>query len=251
MVPSLESRRLIVAKKTPYKRILLKVSGEALLGKEKFGIDSKAVLTLAQQIHEIQKQGTQVGVVIGGGNIFRGSQAKALEIPRAKGDQIGMLATTINGMMLAEALESQGCRAVVVGAFVCGSFIPEGSGDETIELLENGVVVIFVGGTGHPYFTTDTAAALRACEIDADALIKATKVDGIFDKDPLKHSKAKRFDKVTYNDVLCNQLGVMDAAAVALCRDNNIPIHVLNIFKKGALKSAAQEQTGGSLVTGE
>ncbi|MGH2613575.1 MAG: UMP kinase, partial [Rhabdochlamydiaceae bacterium] len=226
------------------------VSGEALLGNEKFGIDSKAVLNLAQQIYEIQKLPTQVGVVIGGGNIIRGSQAKVLDIPREKADQMGMLATTINGTMLAEALESLGCNAVVVGAFPCGTFIPEGSGDETLELLQNGVVVIFVGGTGHPYFTTDTAAALRACEIKADVLIKATKVDGIFDKNPIKHPKAKRLDTVTYNDVLCHELNVMDAAAVALCRDNNIPIHVLNIFKKGALKSATLEQSGGSLVIG-
>lgn len=240
-----------MAKKTPYKRILLKVSGEALQGKDRCGIDPKAVLALAQQIHEIQKLQTEVGVVIGGGNIIRGSQAQTLDIPREKADQMGMLATTINGMMLSEALQSLGCPAIVIGAFQCGSFIPEGSGDETFDLLENGVVVIFVGGTGHPYFTTDTAAALRACEIQADVLIKATKVDGIFDKDPLKHKKAIRFDQVSYNDVLCNELNVMDAAAVALCRDNNIPIHVLNIFKKGALKSAAQDQSGGSLVTGE
>jgi uridylate kinase len=244
-----------VAKKTPYKRILLKVSGEALLGSEKFGIDSKAVLKLAEQIHEIHQLKTQMGVVIGGGNIFRGTQntslAKSLSIPREKGDQIGMLATALNGMVLAEALETLGCRAIVVGAFACGSFIPEGSGDETIDLLENDVVVIFVGGTGHPYFTTDTAAALRACEIRADALIKATKVDGIYDKDPAKHAKAKRLEKTTYQEVLCDQLGVMDSSAIALCRDNQIPIHVLNIFKKGALKSAVQEQQGGSLVSGD
>ncbi len=227
------------------------MSGEALLGNEKFGIEPQAVLTLAKQIYEIQQLRIQIGVVIGGGNIIRGSQAKALDIAREKADQMGMLATTINGVMLAEALESLGCSAVVVGAFPCGTFIPEGSGDETVELLQNGVVVIFVGGTGHPYFTTDTAAALRACEIKADVLIKATKVDGIFDKDPVKNPKAKRFDQVTYNDVLCSKLNIMDAASVALCRDNNIPIHVLNIFKKGALKSAVQGQSVGSFVTGE
>lgn len=250
MVLALESGRVGVAKKTPYKRILLKVSGEALVGSEKFGIDTKAVLQLAEQIYEIQKLQIDIGVVIGGGNIFRGSQARALSIPREKGDQMGMLATTINGMMLSEALENLGCPSVVVGAFTCGSFIPEGSGDEVLHLLENGIVVIFVGGTGHPYFTTDTAAALRACEVQADVLIKATKVDGIFDKDPIKHPKAKKLEKLSYNDILCNELGVMDGAAVALCRDNNIPIHVLNIFKKGALKSAAQEQSGGSIVKG-
>ncbi len=242
-----------MAKKTPYKRILLKVSGEALAGSG-VGIDSKAVKALAEQIREIQQLETEVGVVIGGGNIIRGSQSQsfgALEIPREKADQMGMLATAINGMMLAEALQNIGVPAVVVGAFACGSFIPEGSGDETIELLENGVVVIFVGGTGHPYFTTDTAAALRACEIKADVLIKATKVDGIFDKDPFKHAKAKRLDNVTYTEALCKQLNVMDAAAIALCQDNNIPIQVLNIFKKGALKSAVQDRAGGSFVTGE
>lgn len=237
-----------MAKKTPYKRILLKISGEALAGNG-VSIDPKATRALAEQIHEIQKLQTEVGVVIGGGNIIRGSQV--VEIPREKADQMGMLATAINGMMLAEALQNLGIPAVVVGAFACGSFVPEGSGDETIELLENGIVVIFVGGTGHPYFTTDTAAALRACEIKADVLIKATKVDGIFDKDPFKHAKAKRLDNVTYTEALCKQLNVMDAAAIALCQDNNIPIQVLNIFKKGALKSAVQDRAGGSFVTGE
>jgi uridylate kinase len=239
-----------VAKK-PYPRILLKISGEALAGSEKSGIDSKAVQSLAEQISEIQKSHIEIGIVVGGGNIIRGSQAKALDIPREKVDQMGMLATTINGTMLGESLQSIGCPAVVVGAFPCGTFIPEGSGDETIELLQNGVVVIFVGGTGHPYFTTDTAAALRACEIKANVLIKATKVDGIFDKDPIKNSKAKKLDKVTYNDVLCSRLDVMDAAAVALCRDNHISIHIVNIFKKGALKSAARGEKTGSCVTGE
>ncbi len=237
-----------MAKKTPYKRILLKISGEALLGKEKFGFDSKAVSSLAQQIHEIQNLSIEVGIVIGGGNIIRGSQIT--NIPRIKADQMGMLATTINGTLLAEALEELGCSAVVVGAFPCGTFIPEASGDETLELLEHGVVVIYVGGTGHPYFTTDTAAALRACEINAEALIKATKVDGVFEKDPIKYPKAKRFDTLSYAEVLSKQLNVMDAAAVALCRDNQIPIHVLNIFKKGALKTAVLERCGGSIVTG-
>ncbi len=238
-----------MVKKTPYKRILLKISGEALLGSEKFGFDSKAIKSLAQQIYEIQKLRTEVGVVIGGGNIIRGAQLA--DVSRVKADQMGMLATTINGTMLAEALEALGCPAVVVGSFTCGNFIPEVSGDETLDLLENGIVVIFVGGTGHPYFTTDTAAALRACEINAEVLIKATKVDGVFDKDPLKNPKAKRFDQITYADVLQKQLNVMDATAVALCQDNKIPIHVLNIFKKGSLKSAVLERSGGSLVTGQ
>lgn len=232
-------------------RILLKVSGEALAGKDGVGIDPKAVAALAQQIYEVQKLHTEVGVVIGGGNIIRGSQAKTLKIKREKADQMGMLATTINGTMLAEALESLGCSAVVVGAFPCGTFVSEGSGDEVLELLEHGIVAIFVGGTGHPYFTTDTAAALRACEIKADVLIKATKVDGIFDKDPLKNPKAKRLSAVTYGEVLCSRLDVMDATAIALCQDNQIPIRVLNIFKKGALKSAIQGQSVGSLVTGK
>lgn len=237
-----------MAKKNPYKRILLKISGEALASSEKFGMDPQAISKLAQQIYEIHKCRIQIGVVIGGGNIVRGAQA--LEIPREKADQMGMLATTINGMMLAEALQRLGCSTFVVGAFSCGTFIPEGNGYEALDLLENGVIVIFVGGTGLPYFSTDTAAALRACEIKASALIKATKVDGIFDKDPMKHSKAKKLDKVTYTDALKEELKVMDAAALALCRENRIPIHVINIFKKGALKSAVCEQSGGSLVTG-
>lgn len=239
-----------MAKKTPYQRILLKLSGEALLGQDKSGIDPQAVLSLARQINEVQKLNTQVGVVIGGGNIVRGSQAKLLEIPREKADQMGMLATALNGMMLAEALEKLGCPTLLIGSFACGNFIPEGTGSETIDFLESGVVVIFVGGTGHPYFTTDTAAALRACEIKADVLIKATKVDGIFDKDPIKYPKARQLNQVTYTDVLSKGLSVMDAAAVALCKENNIPIHVLNIFKKGALEAAVRTQSGGSRVTG-
>lgn len=239
-----------MSKKAAYKRILLKVSGESLLGSEKFGIDPKAAGALALQICELQKMRVQVAIVIGGGNIVRGSQAKALEIPREKADQMGMLATALNGMFLVETLERHGCPAALCGAFSCGTFIPEASGDEAIEVLESGVVVIFVGGTGLPYFTTDTAAALRACEIKADVLIKATKVDGIYDKDPVKYPKAKRLEKITYTDVLSGKLDVMDATAVALCRENSIPIHVLNIFKKGSLKAAVQDRSGGSQVTG-
>jgi uridylate kinase len=239
-----------VAKKIQHKRVLLKVSGEALLGDGKSSIDPKAVIALAEQICAVQKLHVEIAVVIGGGNIIRGSQAHALDIPREQVDQMGMLATTINGMMLAATLARLGCTAALASAFSCGTFIPQASGDEAIGLLQSGIVMIFVGGTGHPYFTTDTAAALRACEIQADILIKATKVDGIFDKDPIKHPKAKQLSQITYNDVLCSGLNVMDAAAIALCRDNKIPIRVLNIFKKEALKAAIQGQNVGSLVTG-
>ncbi len=240
-----------MAKKSLYGRILLKVSGEALLGSEKSGIDPKAVLSLARQIHEIQHLSVQVGVVIGGGNIFRGAQAKTLKISREKGDQIGMVATVLNGMLLVEALQSLGCPAAIQGAFACGSFVPIGDGSDAIRLLEKKTVVVFGGGTALPYLTTDTAAALRACQIKAEVLIKGTKVDGVFDQDPAKHTKARQLEKLTYADVLCQQLGVMDAAAVTLCRENKIPIHILNIFKKGALLSAVQSQRGGSFVTGD
>jgi len=239
-----------VGKKAGYTKIVVKISGEALCGSEKFGIDPKAAQALAEQLCEVKRLGCQAAVVIGGGNIIRGSQAKALKIPRAKVDEMGMIATTLNGMFLVEALEQLGTPATVCGAFSCGTFIPACAGSDTIELLENGITVVFVGGTGHPFFTTDTAAALRACEIGADAFIKATKVDGIFEQDPVKNPKAKRFEKLTYSQVLSGKLDVMDGAAVALCRDNNIPIHVLNIFKKGALKSAVQNRSGGSIITG-
>ena len=241
-----------MAKKPLYKRILLKLSGEALMGsKEKFGIDHKACKNIAAAVKEIHKMGVQIGIVIGGGNIFRGSQAEELGFSRTPADHIGMIATTINGLILQQALASQGIESHVMSAFDTDSIIEKYHWQGALNHLNRGAIVIFVGGTGNPYFTTDTAAALRASEINAEVLVKATKVDGVYDKDPLKHRNAKKFPLLSYAEVLSQKLKVMDATAFALCRDSKIPIHVINLYKKGALLSAITEKKGGSLVTGE
>jgi uridylate kinase len=240
-----------MAKKPAYKRILLKLSGEALMGAGKFGVEHKASKSIAEAVKEIHSMGVQIGIVVGGGNIFRGSQAKEFGFSRTPADHIGMLATTINGLVLQQSLASLGCESHVMSAFDTDSIIEKYNWQGALSHLQNGAIVIFVGGTGNPYFTTDTAAALRASEIDADILLKATKVDGVYDKDPLKHKNAVKFDRLTYSDVLNKKLNVMDATAIALCRDHEIPIHVFNLFKKGALLTAVCEKKGGSLVTGD
>jgi uridylate kinase len=240
-----------MAKKPAYKRILLKLSGEALMGAGKFGVEHKASKSIAEAVKEIHSMGVQIGIVVGGGNIFRGSQAKEFGFSRTPADHIGMLATTINGLILQQSLASLDCESHVMSAFETDSIIEKYNWQSALAHLQNGAIVIFVGGTGNPYFTTDTAAALRASEIDADILLKATKVDGIYDKDPLKHKNAVKFDRLTYSDVLNKKLNVMDSTAIALCRENEIPIHVFNLFKKGALLTAVCEKKGGSLVTGD
>ena len=240
-----------MAKRTPYKRILLKLSGEALMGQGKSGVDHQACESVAAAIKEIHALGVQIGIVVGGGNIFRGSQAKEFGFSRTPADHIGMIGTTINGLVLQQTLQSIGCESYVMSAFDTDSIIEKYNWQGALAHLENGAIVIFVGGTGNPYFTTDTAAALRASEIKADVLLKATKVDGVYDKDPMKSKKAIKYDRLTYSDVLNQQLNVMDATAIVLCRDNQIPVHVFNLFKKGALLAAVCEKKGGSIVTGE
>jgi uridylate kinase len=240
-----------MAKKPAYKRILLKLSGEAFMGLGKFGVEHKASKGIAEAVKEIHSMGVQIGIVVGGGNIFRGSQAKEFGFSRTPADHIGMLATTINGLVLQQSLASLGCESHVMSAFDTDSIIEKYNWQGALAHLNNDAIVIFVGGTGNPYFTTDTAAALRASEIDADILLKATKVDGVYDKDPLKHKNAVKFDRLTYSDVLNKKLNVMDSTAIALCRENEIPIHVFNLFKKGALLTAVCEKKGGSLVTGD
>jgi uridylate kinase len=239
-----------MAKKVLYKRILLKLSGEAFMGAGKFGIDQKATQEIAATIAEIHAKGVQIGIVVGGGNIFRGTLGRDFGFSRTPADHIGMLATTINGLILQQALASQGRESYVMSSFDTDSIIEKYNWQAALSHLAKGAIVIFVGGTGNPYFTTDTAAALRASEIEAEVLLKATKVDGIYDKDPIRYPTAKKFPHLTYADVLQKQLSVMDATAIALCRENQIPIHVFNLFKKGALLSAVTEGKGGSLITG-
>ncbi|MDD4997492.1 MAG: UMP kinase, partial [Syntrophales bacterium] len=209
-----------------YKRILLKLSGETLMGKQDFGIDPEMVGSIAAEIREVASLGVQIGVVIGGGNIFRGMAASEKGMDRVSADYMGMLATVINGLALQSALEGEGVPTRVQTAIemreVAEPFIQR----RAIRHLEKGRVVIFAAGTGNPYFTTDTAATLRAVEINADILLKATKVDGVYDKDPLKNKNAVMYKKVSYTDVLTKNLKVMDAAAISLCRDNELPLIV-------------------------
>jgi len=234
-----------------YRRILLKLSGEALMGKEKFGIEYTACEHIAKSIKEVSDHGVEIGVVIGGGNIFRGAQAEHFGFARTPADQIGMIATSINGIVLQQALSVVGCKSRVMSAISCDGIIEPFNWQETLLYLEKGIIVIFVGGTGNPYFTTDTAAALRASEIDAEILLKATKVDGIYDKDPIKHRDAKKFTHLSYSEALTKKLNIMDATAIALCRENKIPICVFNLFEKGAFLNALSQKEGGTIVSGE
>lgn len=234
-----------------YKRILLKLSGEALSGQQDFGLNHTACHSIAKEIAEIDKLGVQIGIVVGGGNIFRGVQAKAFGFARTPADQIGMIATAINGIALAQALSVLGCRTKVMSALPLNGVIEPYNWHQSLLLLEKNVILIFVGGTGNPYFTTDTTAAMRASEIEAEVLLKATKVDGVFEKDPIKFPEAKKFNELSYGQVLADKLNVMDATAIALCRENQIPIHVFNLFKGGALRQAVCEKEGGTLVHGE
>jgi uridylate kinase len=234
-----------------HKRILLKLSGEALMGEQKFGLEVDACKQIALAIKQVYDLGVQIGIVVGGGNIFRGNQAKAFGFARTPADHIGMLATHINGLVLQQSLAVLGCQSVVVSALECDSIIETYSWQHAMETIQDGKIVIFVGGTGNPYFTTDTAAALRASEINAGILLKATKVDGVYDKDPMKHRDAVKYSHLSYAEVLTKKLEVMDATAIALCRENQIPIYVFNLFEKDALLKAVTRQEGGSLVKGE
>ncbi|MEX0961405.1 MAG: UMP kinase [Simkaniaceae bacterium] len=238
-------------KKLPYKRILLKLSGEALSGSDSCGLSHSSCHDLAEKIAEVDQLGIQIGIVVGGGNIFRGGQAKEFQFARSPADQIGMIATTINGIALSQALQNLGCRTKVMSALPMNGVIPPYNWSEALLLLGKGVILIFVGGTGNPYFTTDTTAAMRASEIEAEILFKATKVDGVYDRDPMVDKNAKKYDKLTYTKALSDHLKVMDATAIALCRENQIPIHVFNLFSKSSLKKALLEKQGGTIVSGD
>lgn len=247
----MESRPGANVNKPFYKRILLKLSGEALMGDQKFGIDLEACCKIAENVKQLVDLGVQVGVVIGGGNIFRGLKATKDGMERTPADHIGMLSTLINGIALQQAFEKVRCESRIMSAISCDVMAESYSWKDALKYLDKGIVLIFVGGTGNPYFTTDSAASLRALEIHAQVLLKATKVDGIYDKDPMKYPNAKKFDRVTYSEVLNHQLQVMDATAVALCRENRIPIRVFNIFSDHALLSVVCNGSVGTLVEGE
>lgn len=234
--------------KPKYKRILLKLSGEALGGEAGYGICPEVVRDMARQIGEVRALGVQMVIVVGGGNIFRGLEGSEEGIDRATGDYMGMLATVINALALQDALEKQKVETRVQTAIEMSEVAEVFIRRRAVRHLEKGRVVIFGGGTGNPYFSTDTAAALRANEIHADVILKATKVDGIYDSDPEKNSKAKRFRKITYMDALRKQLRVMDATAFSLCMENLMPIVVFDLFKPHNIRNVVMGKRVGTLV---
>ena len=232
-----------------YRRVLLKLSGEALMGNEDYGIDPVVISSIAAEIIEAQKAGAQVGVVIGGGNIFRGAGLAAAGMDRVTGDHMGMLATVINSLAMQDALEKLGVYARVMSAIkineVCEDYIRR----RAVRHLEKGRVCILAAGTGNPFFTTDTAASLRAIEINADLLLKATKVNGIYSDDPMKNPAATRYARLTFDKVLMDRLNVMDATAIVMCRDNNLPLRVFDLTKPGELLRIVRGEEVGTLVT--
>lgn len=234
-----------------HKRLLLKISGEMIMGSQQFGVDNEACKKAALAIQGIKNCGLEVAVVIGGGNIFRGVNLNKEGMERTAADQIGMLATLINGITLQEALTSIGCEAVVMSALECPRVAENYNWHRAHQHLKKGTILIFVGGTGSPYFTTDTAAALRANEIHADILLKATKVDGIYNKDPLKYADATKYDQITYKQALSEKLEVMDATAFSLCMANNLPIFVFNMERLNHYKitEILADKIHGTLVT--
>jgi len=223
-----------------YKRVLLKISGEALMGTGEFGIDPQVLDRVAKEVKAVHDSGTQVCLVVGGGNIFRGATLAVKGLPRVSGDHMGMLATVMNALALRAALQDNGIDTRVQSAIPMQSITEPFILNRAIRHLEKGRVVIFAGGTGNPFFTTDTAAALRASEMSCDALLKGTKVDGVYNRDPVKDPTATRYEKLTYRKVLSDDLGVMDHAAISLARENHIPIIVFSIAKPGAMAEVVQ-----------
>jgi uridylate kinase len=233
-----------------YKRILLKLSGEALMGGQNYGIDTAVAESVAREIKAVHDLGIEVAIVVGGGNIFRGVSKSAGNMDRGSADYIGMLATVMNAVVLQDALEQQQVYTRVMSAIDIPQLAEPFIRRRAIRHIEKGRVVIFAAGTGNPYFTTDSAAALRACEIGADVIFKATKVDGVYSADPMKDPSASRFEKISYQEVLERQLKVMDASAISLCMDNNLPIMVFNMTTPGNILRAVEGDLSiGTLVT--
>jgi uridylate kinase len=234
--------------KPVYKRVLIKFSGEALMGDQQFGIAPEIVKRVAADIADLVRSGVQVGVVLGGGNIFRGVSLASAGMERATADQIGMLATVINSLSLQDAIEHENLKCRVMSALpihqVCEDYIRR----RAIRHLEKGRVVVFAAGTGNPFFTTDSAASLRGIEIGAELVLKATKVDGIYSADPKKDPSARRYDRLTYDEALERKLGVMDATAIVLCREQNLPLRVYDMNKPGALRRIIMGENEGTLV---
>lgn len=234
-----------------YKRVLLKLSGEALMGEQEFGISSDVINSYARQIKEIVELGVEVSIVIGGGNIFRGISGATQGVDRVTGDHMGMLATVINSLALQNAIEKLGVPTRVQTAIEMPKIAEPFIKRKAQRHLEKGRVVIFGAGTGNPYFTTDTAAALRAIEMNTEAVLKATKVDGIYDKDPVKYSDAVKYDRVTYTEVLNKDLKVMDATAISLCRENKLPIVVFDSLTEGNIKKVIMGENIGTVIVAD
>ena len=234
-----------------YRRVLLKLSGEALMGELDYGIEPKVIQRLAAEIAAAKKTDVEIAIVIGGGNIFRGAGLARAGMDRVTGDYMGMLATVMNALAIQDALESLDVQARVMSALqvheVCEDYIRR----RAVRHLEKGRVVILAAGTGNPFFTTDTAASLRAIEIGADVLLKATKVDGVYDADPIENPKAKRFKTVTYDQVIVDKLGVMDATAIVMCRDNGLPLRIFDLTRPNALVRAMSGDNVGTLVSAQ
>ena len=233
-----------------YRRVLLKLSGEALMGDEDYGIDPKVLNRLAREVIEAREAGAEVALVIGGGNIFRGAGLAAGGMDRVTGDQMGMLATVINALAMQDALERLGAYARTMSALKINEVAEDYIRRRAIRHLEKGRIAIFAAGTGNPFFTTDSGAALRAIEIGADLLLKATKVDGVYDKDPKKHADATRYESLSYDDVIARDLQVMDTAAFALARDSDLPLRIFDMSQPGVLLQILRGESIGTLVRG-
>jgi uridylate kinase len=233
------------------RRVLLKLSGEALMGARQYGIDPEVTRSIASQVMEARAQGVEIAIVVGGGNIFRGMAASAKGMDRATGDYMGMLATVMNGLAMQDALEQADCPTRVLSAIAMNEICEPYIRRRAMRHLEKGRVVVMVAGTGNPYFTTDTAATLRAVEVGAEVILKATRVDGVYDADPEKHPGATRYTQIGYTDMLSNRLGALDATAVSLAMDNEMPIVVFDMTQPGNIMRALLGETIGTLVAGE
>ncbi|WP_295850852.1 UMP kinase [uncultured Xylophilus sp.] len=231
-----------------HKRILLKLSGEALMGDDAFGINRATIVRMVEEIADVTRLGVQVAVVIGGGNIFRGVAGGSVGMDRATADYMGMLATVMNALALADAMDKQGLTARVMSAIAIEQVVEPYVRPKALQYLEEGKVVVFAAGTGNPFFTTDTAAALRGAEIGAEIVLKATKVDGVYTADPKKDPSATRYAQLSFDDAIAQNLGIMDATAFALCRDQKLPIKVFSIFKHGGLRRVVMGEDEGTLV---
>ena len=229
------------------KRILLKLSGEALAGAEKKGFDEATVIAVAKQIRAVAEEGTQIGIVIGGGNFWRGRTSESME--RTKADQIGMLATVMNCIYVSDAFRTAGMETEVYTPFVCGAFTELFSKDKAVKALDEGKVVFFAGGTGHPYFSTDTATALRAIEIEADAILLAKSIDGVYDSDPAVNENAVKYDSITMEEVLDQKLGVIDLTATIMCLENKMPLAVFGLNEENSIENLMKGEFNGTYVT--